>query len=354
MRYPRLNRGAARIAALSGALALALTVAACGDDDGDGGDGNVGADDAVQVAHFVAHQANPYEQAHIEGVQAAADEGNAEVTLFDGANDPQNQTAQCQDAIATQQFDVFLIKAVAGPTMVACAEEAVDAGIKVIATDTPLGPDLNTTAAQVEGIDASVVVLPAGDADAHVELTAAACEGKDPCRIVYEFGPPEFTFAAEAREVFKQRINDEYPNIEIVAEGSHNFDPDQGFALTKQYMQQENGNIDVVVSDADPASLGIQRALDDLGVADKVIHIGGGGSEEGVGFVADGVWFGTSALVPRTMGNRAAELGIAAARGEELDETEIDVITDLSPVGGAITQENVKDFTPEWTLGAGG
>lgn len=349
------RRPPARLAAVAGALAVAVVLAACGGDDDDDGNGSAsgGEGEAVEVGHFVAHQANPYEQAHIEGVQTTVEELGGEVTLFDGANDPQAQVGQCQDAIASQQYDVFLIKAVAGPTMVTCAQEAIDAGIEVVATDTPLGPDLNTLEPQVEGLAASVLVLPADDADAHVEMVADACQDKDPCRTIYLFGPPEFTFAAEQREVYKQRIADEYPNIEIVDEASHGFDPDRGASLTKQLLQK-HGNIDVIVSDADPASLGIQRALEDLGAENQVLHIAGGGSEEGVDLVRKGAWFGTSSLVPRSMGERAAELGVAAARGEEIEEDQVNAILDLSTVQGPITESNVKEFKPEWTLGAGG
>jgi ribose transport system substrate-binding protein len=347
-----------RFAALFAALALAL--AACGDDDdsGDSGGGGGGggeeasnADKPVKLAFFVAHQANPYEQSNIDEAEKTAAENNAEITLFDGANDPQKQVAQCQDAIASQQYDAFVLKSVAGPAMVGCVRQAIDAGIPVVANDTPIGPRLDTTEAQVEGLTGSVLHLPVDDAKPHAAMTAEAC-GEGDCEIIYIFGPAAFTFAAESRTAFKKLIADEHPNVEIVAEASANFSPDEAYNITKQLLQK-HPNVKVITSDSDPAALGIARALKELGKQDSVALIGGGGSEEGVEAVRSGEWFGTSTLVPRSMSRAATEMGIKAARGEDVGETEINAVTDLATSDeGVINRDNASDFEAEWTLGS--
>jgi ribose transport system substrate-binding protein len=348
------NSWSLRLAAVLGALALA--VAGCGGDDdeesaGASGGGGGESSETVNLAYFVAHQANPYEQSNIDEGEKTAAEMGAEVTLFDGANDPQKQVAQCQDAIASQKYDAFVLKSVAGPAMVGCARQAIDAGIHVVASDIPIGPSFDTVEPQVEGLAGSVLHLPADDAKPHAAMTAEAC-GEGDCEIIYIFGPPAFTFAAESRTAFKQLLADEHPNITIAAEASANFSPDEGYSVTKQLLQK-HPNVKVITSDSDPAALGIARALEELGKNEEIALIGGGGSKEGVEAVRSGAWFGTSTLVPRSMARRATEIAILTARGEDPGETEVNAVTDLATSDeGIINQDNAADFEPEWTLGS--
>jgi ribose transport system substrate-binding protein len=334
---------------------LALAVASCGDDDDSGDSGSSGGggseSESVSLAYFVAHQANPYEQSNIDEGKKTAEEMGAELTLFDGANDPQKQVAQCQDAIASQKYDAFVLKSVAGPAMVGCVRQAVDAGIKVVASDIPIGPRFDTVEPQVEGLTGSVLHLPVDDAKPHAAMTAEAC-GEGDCEIIYIFGPPAFTFAAESRTAFKKLIAEEHPNVTIAAEASANFSPDEGYSLTKQLLQK-HPDVTVITSDSDPAALGIARALKELGKEKEVKLIGGGASKEGVDAVRAGTWFGTSTLVPRSMARRATEMAILAARDEDVGKANVNAVTDLATTSdGVINQKNAADFEPEWTLGS--
>jgi len=254
-------------AALSVCAALAIALGACGGDD-DGGDGggesaSSGDQKRVRIAHFVVLQANPFEFAHIDEVKKTADKLGAEVKVFDANLDPQAQEGQCRDAIATQQYDAFLMKAVAGPTMVSCTKAAIDAGIKVVAVETPIGERLDTLEPQVEGLSGSVLNLPAEYAEVTTKITADACEGKDPCRIIHMFGSQQFTVPALWADAFYKSIEADHPNIQIVDKAETHFDPDEAFNKTRQLLQVHK-NVDAIVSDADPASIGIWRALGEL------------------------------------------------------------------------------------------
>jgi ABC-type sugar transport system substrate-binding protein len=79
------------------AAAVALA-AACGSSSDDGqstssGSGN--ADKHVNIAHFVAIQANPVEQVIIKSAKDTATAHNATVTTFDSNNDVQRELANC-------------------------------------------------------------------------------------------------------------------------------------------------------------------------------------------------------------------------------------------------------------------
>jgi ribose transport system substrate-binding protein len=135
-------------------------VAACGGDDNSGGgssssssSGATKSGDAnkhVNIAHFVAIQANPVEQVIIKSAKDTGAANNATVTTFDSNNDVQRELANCQDAIASKKYDAFILKAVSGPPLISCARQAMDAGIPVVVQGTALGPK-QTTEPQVPG-----------------------------------------------------------------------------------------------------------------------------------------------------------------------------------------------------------
>jgi ribose transport system substrate-binding protein len=339
-------------------VALLMGLSACGDDDeGGGGSGSAAGGDQpkkVNIAHFVVLQANPFEQAHIDEVAKTATKLGADVTVFDANLDPQAQEGQCRDAIATQKFQAFLMKAVAGPTMVSCSKAAIDAGIKVVAVETPLGERMDTLEPQIEGLSGSVLALPAEYAEVTTKITASACEGDDDCRVIHMFGSQQFTVPALHADAFQKAIKADHPNIEVVAEAETHYDPDEAFQKTRQLLQV-NKNIDAIVSDADPASIGIWRALGELNLQDKVKLLSDGGTREGVEFVKNGDWFASPPNLPRSMGRRSTEIAVADARGEDPGDTTVSIKKDLGKEfsSGIYTEEQLETFQPEWQLGTG-
>jgi ribose transport system substrate-binding protein len=180
------------------------------------------------------------------------------------------------------------------------------------------------------------------------ELTVEACKGKDPCKVVYLFGPPDFSFAANTRDVFNKEIAKD-SSIEIVAEGSHLFQPDKARSLTQQFLVA-HPDVNVITSDDDPSAAALLEVVKERGLEGKIAVIGGAGAKEGADLVASGEMFGSSVLVPRTAGKRAAEIAIKAARGENPGNTQLNNAEDLSPIGPKLTKKNSAQFTAEWSV----
>jgi ribose transport system substrate-binding protein len=270
------------------------------------------------------------------------------VQTFDATFDPQKQLQQCQDAIVTQRFQAFVIQPVAGPSMVPCATQAIDAGITVVAVSNPIGPEIDTTEPQVEGLTGTILESPGTMGQTLAELTVEACQGKDPCQVIYEFGPPDFSFAANTREVFNDEVAKE-PTIEVVGEGSHLFQPDRARSLTRELLTA-NPDVDVITSDDDPSAAALLSVVKEMGLEDQIEIIGGAGAREGAKLVASGEMFGSSVLVPRTAGTKAAQIAITGARGEDPGETEFNNAEDLSPIGPKLTMQNVAEFKAEWSV----
>ena len=307
----------------------------------------------VTIALFVAIQANPVEQAIINAFNKVAEEdGAAKFVVFNSDNSVQKELANCNDAIAASRFDAFALKAVAGPPLMACAEKALDAGIPVVAFGNALGPDADTAARQIDGLSGSVIELAKTNGIAIAELVNAACLAKSasPCDVIYTYGPVAFDWASISRKFFLATVADKYPDIRVVAEGTNNFDPNTARTLVKSLMQV-HPEVDVVAADADLGALGVVAGLKDLGLTPgkDVLVTGGAFSEAGQDMLEAGEMFGSTCLMPNTEAETAAKYAILAARGEPIEQPDVEVCRAFSPTGvGPITAENAAQFTPEW------
>jgi ribose transport system substrate-binding protein len=335
---------------------LALALGGCGGDDEEADSttgettqesSDTGQED-VSLAVFMASLGDGYTRNLSQAVEEQAQSMGATVQVFDATFDPQKQLQQCADAIVTERFDAFIIQPVAGPSMVPCAQQAIDAGIEVVAVSNPIGPETDTTEPQVEGLTGTILESPTTMGETLAELTVEACGDQDPCQVIYLFGPPEFSFAANTRAVFKEALED-HPEIEVVGEGSHNFVPDEARSLTQQLLVA-HPDVNVITSDDDPSAAALLDVVKERGLEDQIEVIGGAGAREGAELVATGEMFGSSVLVPRSAGEKAAEIAIAAAKGEDPGETEFNNAEDLSPIGAKLTQDNVSDFEAEWSV----
>ena len=98
------------------------------------------AQDTIRIALFGFAADNAFTLSGLEGLKdAAAEAGNVEVEMFDGAFDASKQITQVQDAIASGRFDGMLIYPMGYSSIVPAAEEAIAAGIKFGSLEYPAG-----------------------------------------------------------------------------------------------------------------------------------------------------------------------------------------------------------------------
>jgi ribose transport system substrate-binding protein len=340
-----------RVFAVSVLAAAITAVAACGGSDNGSSSSTSGqaseANKHVNIAHFVAIQANPVEQVIIKSAKATAAANNASVTTFDSNNDVQRELANCQDAIASKKYDAFVLKAVSGPPLISCARQAMAAGIPVVVQGTALGPK-QTTDPQVPGIVGSAITLSTTNGVAIADLTNRACQkaAANPCKVIYLFGPVAFDYASITRKTFNDTVKAKYPNIKVVAQAAANFDPDTGAQQARQLLQV-HPDINVIVNDSDPVAIATEKVVADLH-KNKIITVGAGGSKVGVDAIKAGKQFGDTVILPATEAKAAMLMAIRAARKENPGDTTIDVTKDLSPVGTIVDAENVDKYKPEW------
>jgi ribose transport system substrate-binding protein len=353
----------------------ALVLAACGGDDDD--DAADTADTAAtadatepaatelaasetadagpfEVAHFVAIQANPVEEVIIKTAQETADAaGDVNVTLFDANNDPQAQIAQCEDAIASGKFDGFLLKAVAGQTMIGCAEQALAAGITVVAQGNALGPDSSSTDIQVDGLSGSVIHSAITNGNGIVELIEEACAaaGADPCEVIYLYGPLAFDWSSKGRDTVLAAFEGN-ESIKIVAEQTHNFSPDEALTAAQQLLPA-NPDVDVLATDCSFCMAPIIPVVAEMGLTDSLRIVSAGTDAGTVQQIKDGTKFGSVLLIPATEAKLGMQMLIDALHGTAIADNTIDVAADATPLADGsmvATADNIGTFSAEWSL----
>ncbi len=305
----------------------------------------------VRLALFHTVLGNTYTKAVTDGAQEAADDMGATLDVFgaDPAFDPVAQSNQIQDAIISGNYDVFLIYAVDGNAVLTDVEDALDAGIMVVAVDVVIGPDPRAEEPCC-GVTSYVGRTGYGHGKQLAEMMIRACETveDDVCEIGYLNGAQSLTVDQERVAAIEETLAD-YPNIEIVAMQDAFYLQDEGYNVA-QNMLQANPGIDVFATSGDQMMLGAEQAVIDAGREGEIILIGNGTGERGYEAIADGRFFCGYADIPYTMGKIAAEIGIRAFRGEDVPTfvNNDDQRPPLPEGGPIICTDNVDQFTPQW------
>lgn len=298
----------------------------------------------ANLALFIVIRANPYAAAQIKGVQDEARKLGASVTVFDAQLDPQKQISQCNDAIATGRYNGFLISPAAGPTMMPCVRQAIAKGIKVAALSDPIGPE-QTLKPQIPGLTATVAKIGPTAGPLLAEMAGKACAGKQPCKTAYLIASKQGTYSLGLFDAFKKAAPD---NIDLVFEGETQFTPDLASKLVKDLLVKQP-DINLIVSDADPATLGVVKALGDK-AGRSVAVVSSSGQSLLMPAIKAGQVYGTFALHPQSEGRVGTEAVVNAIQGKPVPRSEVNEVTDLvqDGVGPIITKANVDQFKPEF------
>jgi len=303
----------------------------------------------VAVALFHPVLGNSYTKAVSDGAAEVASRMNATVDIFgsDPAYDATSQSNQIQDAITSGKYQAFVIYAVDGNAVVADVEDAIAAGIKVVAADVVIGPDARTYEPCC-GISSYVGRTGIEHGTFLGQMIVRACEGIDPCQVGYLNGVQALTIDQDRVEAINKVLAD-HPSVQIVAMQDAFYLEDEGYKVA-QNMLQANPDIDVFATSGDQMMLGAEQAVIDAGLEGQIRLLGNGTGEQGYAAIKEGRWFGNYADIPYTMGQLATEQAIKAARGEEVtpsiknDEQKPPLPAD----GPIITQDNVDQFAPQW------
>ncbi len=323
-----------RITALTGVSAVALALGA----------GAASAQEDVLACLITKTDTNPFFVKMKEGASAAADELGVELNTFAGKldGDVETQVAAVESCIAAGAAGI-LITPSDGRALVPVIEQAKEAGILVIALDTPFEPADTAhatfatdnfrageligewAAATVENPEnAKIAMLDLSAAEVSVDylrdqgfLTGFGIDVKDPTDIGDE--------------------DDERIVGHDVTQGN-----EQGGRQAMENLLQVDPGINVVYTINEPAAAGAHEALSSFGLADQATIVSVDGGCPGVENVKAGVIGATSMQFPLKMASlgidaivQYAEDGTVPQPTEGLDffNTGVTLVTD-QPVDG--------------------
>lgn len=299
----------------------------------------------LHLAYLSFAVQNSYDAPMLAAAQKAAAGNNAQITVFDANNSSQTQFSQFQDAIASGKYDGILVQAVDGSAVLPLVQRATSKGIKVVALDQVLGPDLTTSKLQVPSLSASVVFVPSDEGFKRGTLAVQACESLKvaSCHVGYLFDIKASSHDTAVRSGFDKAIAAK-PSVKVVAEGQSMFSANGGLTAT-QTMLQGNPGLNVIVG-SDQGVQGAASAVSSANKKGKVLLVGDGGSAAGFAAVKAGAQFGDVATLPATEGRLAVEALVKVLRTGQAAGA-VDPVSGL-PDNGIVTAANVDKFNAEW------
>jgi fructose transport system substrate-binding protein len=358
----RLFRGRSRLFVALTAATLIAAVGGCG---GDGSGDGSGDGDTVAVTLITKDSVNPFFVAMQEGAKESAEKENVDLTIAAGKQDgdEEGQIQAIENAIAAGQQGILITPN--GPGVNPAIKRARDAGLYVIALDTPPDPpDTVDITFATDNFEAGKLI----------GQWAAAQLGGKPATIALldlfndkivsvDYNRDQGFLTGMGIEVGdKKRNGDEAPTgsysggqYTIVCNEPTNGAEDGGRTAMERCLTK-NSKINLVYTINEPAAAGAYAALKAAGAGDDVLIVSIDGGCAGVQAVKEGRIDATAQQYPLVM---AAE-GIAAiakiARGGEkpvpsdgLDffNTGVALVTD-KPVSGVPSIDTTEGAEKCW------
>jgi fructose transport system substrate-binding protein len=354
------NRGvSARFCAVVAASIAALGLVACGSDDsgdssskGSGGASSQtsGSGDNVKVGLITKTETNPFFVKMKEGATAAAQSDGADLQSFAGKKDGDNETqVAAVENLISSGAKGFMITANDSKAIIPSLDKARQAGLLIIALDTPLEP--------ADAADATF----ATDNFAAGELIGKWAKGtfekndKTAKIAMLDLNPDGISVDVQRDQGFlsgfgvdvgdKEKIGDEKdPRIvgHDVTDGA-----EEGGRTAMENLLQKDPSINLVYTINEPAAAGAYQALKAAGKDKDVTIVSVDGGCPGVENVKQGVIGATSQQYPLKMAEEGVKAIVAYAKdgtkpqptaGKSFVDTGVTLITD-KPVDGVESKD---------------
>ena len=332
------GRTSRALVAMAAAASLAVGAAACGDDDessSSGGGG--GGDEEVTVGLITKTESNPFFVKMKEGAQAQAEKDNVKLLTASGKSDTDNASqVTALENMTTQGAKTILLVPADSKAVVPAIKKARDAGVTVIALDTPTEPE--------EAVDALFATdnLKAGELIGQYAKAKADKMGIEPKIAMLDLAPG-ISVGQLRHDGFLKGFGIKEGDPAIIGAAPTLGDTAKGQAAMETLLQKDP-DINVIYSINEPSGFGGANALKAAGKDPKdfiLVSVDGGcdAIERGI---KTGVIDATSQQYPLKMAALGVEKGAAAARGGEkptgYTDTGVELIT-ADPVDGVESKD---------------
>ncbi|MEU6644614.1 ABC transporter substrate-binding protein [Saccharomonospora sp. NPDC046836] len=305
--------------AIAAMTALALTGCTSGDAD----TAAAKPEKIASIGLMVQDMSNPFFSAMDKGAKQAAQKIGATINTQDAQLDLANQNNQI-DAFIQQGVDLIVVSAVDESGLEPAIQRAKQAGIIVIAVDTP-----------AKGADAVV-------------MTDAVQAGTKSCTYLFEqLGGKGNILLVDGTPIqtIRDRITGcrnamkEFPGIKAVGQQASKNDRASGLAVTTD-MLTATPDVQGIFGMNDPSALGAVLAVEQAGRGDRVKVTGVDGSPEAVSELQRGgsPFIGTATQNPAEMVRTAVRVAQDIVDGKPPKEHTILIPSEL------VTRDNVKEY----------
>jgi fructose transport system substrate-binding protein len=328
MRILRRSRTATLVALSVSALALA----ACG--SGDSGGGGASADDETLYVTLITKDPNdPFWVAMIDGAQEKADELGVELTTAAGRDqtDADSQIRAIEDAITRGDHGILIANN--GPAVNDAIQKAKDAGLFVVAVDTPTTP--------VDLVDATFASDNREAGHLIGQWTAGALDG-EPAKIALldlfadkvvgiDYERDQGFLAGMGIDVADENKNGDEAqtgaysggDYEIVCNEATDGAEDGGRTAMEKCLSIDP-DVNVVYTANEPSALGASQALRAAGNEDALV-VSINGSCDGIDGVVSGQFGAVAQQYPSRMGAMGIEAVVEHVREGTVPEPDADL-----------------------------
>src|SRR5215218_8259951 len=284
-------------------VASALLLAGCGGGgDDDAASKSTAASDSGSaeagglIAVITPSLDNPFFKAESDAAVAKAEELGYKTSAASHDDDPNKQSQLIDSAISSDAAAIVLDNAGADAS-IGPVQKAVDAGVKVFLIDREINQTGLATAqivannSQGAALVAEEFVTALGGTGTYVELT----------------GKESDTNAGVRSQAYASVIS-QYPDLQLVAQETANWDQQEAFTKTETILQSNPG-IKGIIAGNDTMALGAVAAVEAAGLTGQVTVAGFDGSPDAVQAIKDGKLLATG-LQPAV---QIAELAVEQA-----------------------------------------
>jgi erythritol transport system substrate-binding protein len=266
-----------RLVLLALAAALTFAVAACGSDDEDepaasGANASETAEAGGLIAIITPPVENPFFKAEADAAKAKAEELGYETSVASHDDDP-NRQSELIDAAISRKAKAIVLDNAGADASIGPVRKAKEAGIPVFLIDR----EINATGIAT----AQIVSNNSQGAQLGAQEFVKALDGKG--KYVELVGKESDTNAGVRSQGYKDVLS-QYPDLEMVAQQSANWDQQEAFTKMETILQR-NRDIDGVIAGNDTMALGAVAALKSAGLIDKVRVVGFDGSPDAISVI---------------------------------------------------------------------
>ena len=297
------------------AAAMVFGMTACGGTSNDAGSAAAGGDAAGSgaIGLAVSTQNNPFFVTLVEGAQKAADAAGVKLVVTDAGDDAAKQTNDVDDLIS-KKVSVLIVNPVDSDAIAPAVEDAIAAGIKVIAVDRA-----------VNGVDVDCQIASDNVKGAEMATEYLKSVIGDGAKVAELQGTTGASATIDRGQGFHNIADG---SLDVVASQTASFDRAEGLTVRENIIQS-NGDLQGVFAHNDEMALGAIEAIEASGKDIKIV--GFDATDDGVAAVKDGKMAATVAQQPDMMGSTEVETAIKLMNGETVEKSipvEVTLVTE--------------------------